>query len=155
MVKKITIVVFIILLVSGGALAYEYNGFTKQQPLNQWCQTQIISQGNSHTFGFINFSLFDRKLLPQVVIVVDNSKSSPVIHAFQDLHLPPKHDFSLPLKKNAMNYANIIVVQPPDDVINKIKQANTVRIIFFTDSEQPILCDVPDETLKEWQAKLK
>lgn len=70
--KKIIYSVFIVLLIFSGLLAYEYNNFTKQQALNNWCNVQITSTGNLYSFEFVNFSLFDRKLSPYVAIITDH-----------------------------------------------------------------------------------
>jgi hypothetical protein len=67
------------------------------------------------------------------------------IQIFQYLHLPPKYGFD----------ANIIVVQPSREIISKFFSVSAVKLIFFTDNEQPITCDVVGEMSKKWKAKLK
>lgn len=151
MTKKVVTSVFIVILLAFGIITYQYNDFKKSKPLNEWCDTKLSPSGT--TFSFIKFSLFNQRLDPEIAFLVDG-KPGDVLRVFESMQLPPTYSFEMPLRKNALNYANIVVAQIPQSIADEIKHANKVEVVFFSNNTS-ISCDVPDSILKEWQAKIK
>ena len=155
MLRKIILVTLVLLLVSAvGFTGYQYGDFERSKPIDEWCDNiKLISPAPGvNTMSFVKFSMFDKKLDPQVVYSINGS--GVTTQSFQNIKFPPTYQFSTQLKKNSINYSNIMVVNIPKDVANNLKSANTVNVIFFSNGK-PIPCKVPDLVLNEWKSKLK
>lgn len=145
-----------ILLVSAICFAgYQYGDFEREKPINEWCDNiKIISPAPGiATMAIVKFSLFDKKLDPQIAYII-NGKGSPVFRSFNNTKFPPTYQFSTPLKNNSINYVNTMVVNVPEEISYQLKTANTIKVVFFSNGK-PITCNVPDSLLKEWKSKLR
>jgi len=126
-------------------------GINQKAQLSDWGEVKLITPYGFPTMSFTGFTFFDNRLDPHVVYVIDGKGINT--KAFQALQFPPTYNLSWPLKHNSVKYANIMVVQIPKDVAERIKTANKVSVVFFK-NDQPDSYEVPDAMLKDWQSKL-